>query len=149
MMRTRNHRSSERGATLLEFALTFLLFLAMTMGGLEIGRAIWTYATVSHATKQAVRYAMIHGADNTGVDGNGNALSQGDVEANVENVAKENAVGLDGAVLNVVTTWTPDNTPGSTVEVRVSYPFQFLLSPLTSTGNGFGVATKYTMIVTN
>jgi Flp pilus assembly protein TadG len=141
--------SGRRGASLVEFALTTLLFLALTLGGFEVGRAIWTYATVSHATKQAVRYAMIHGADNAGVDASGNPLSQSDVDEMIEDVVKENAVGLNVDALSVVTTWTPSNVPGSTVGVRVSYPFQFLFNPLTSTGAGIGVETEYRMIVTN
>jgi Flp pilus assembly protein TadG len=149
MRKDSSRSSSRRGATLVEFALTTLLFLALTLGGFEVGRAIWTYATVSHATKQAVRYAMIHGADNAGVDASGNPLSQDDVDEMIEEVVKENAVGLNADSLTVVTTWTPSNVPGSTVGVRVRYPFQFLFNPLTSTGTSIGVETEYKMVVTN
>ena len=148
MMRGRN-QEGRRGAAFVEFALTILLFLALALGGFEIGRAIWTYSTVSHATKQAVRYAMIHGADNPPTDQNGNPLSGADVDGKIEDVAKANAVGLDEELVSVNVVWTPDNTPGSTVEVRVTYPFQFLFGPLTSTADGIGIANEYSMIVTN
>jgi Flp pilus assembly protein TadG len=149
MRNLQTRSNSRRGATLVEFALTMMLFLALTLAGLEIGRAIWTYSTVSHAAKQAVRYAMIHGADNTGTDSNGNALSQSDVDDSIEGIVKDNAIGLDPNALSVTTTWSPNNTPGSTVGVRVVYPFDFMFGPLTPSGNGVGVKTEYKMIVTN
>jgi len=148
-MTPRSRRPCNRGSAILEFALTFLAFLAFTLGGFEVGRAIWTYSTVSHAAKQAVRYAMIHGADNAGTDGSGNALSQTDVEEQVEGVAKDNAIGLNAQLVSVETVWTPNNFPGSRVAVRVSYPFQFLFGAVTGTGGGVAVETEYEMIVTN
>lgn len=149
MRQTVRRQRSERGSTMLEFALTFVIFLMFVLGGFEMGRAIWTYATLSHAAKQAVRYAMIHGADNTGADENGNALGQSDVDTLVEAVARDNAVGLDAQLVQVETTWTPNNAPGSTVEARVTYPFQYLFAAVTSTNGGMALATEYSMIVTN
>ncbi|MGA1147479.1 MAG: TadE/TadG family type IV pilus assembly protein [Candidatus Nanopelagicales bacterium] len=149
MRNTIHRRQSERGSTILEFALAFTIFLAFVLGGFEMGRAIWTYSTLSHAAKQAVRYAMIHGADNTGVDQNGNVLGQSDVDTVVEGIARDNAVGLESQLVLVETTWTPNNTPGSTVEVRVTYPFRFLFTALTSTSGSMALATEYSMIVTN
>jgi Flp pilus assembly protein TadG len=141
--------NARRGSAMVEFALTFLLFLALMLGGLELGRAIWTYSTVSYAAKQAVRYAMIHGADNAGIDQGGNPRSQTDVGTSVESIAKSNAVGLQSDSIDVTTTWTPDNSPGSAVKVRVSYPFATLFQVLTGGSGDLGIASEYTMIVTN
>ena len=134
---------------MVEFALTMLIFLFLAVGSFEIARGIWTYSTVSHAAKQGVRYAMIHGADNTGVDSNGNPLSQQDVEDEVENIVKANSPGLASGDLTVVTTWTPSNVPGSSVKVRVEYPFQTLFGNLSPQAIGLSFKTEYQMIVTN
>ena len=134
---------------MVEFALTILLFLFLAVSAFEISRGIWTYSTVSHAAKQGVRYAMIHGADNTGVDSNGNPLSQQDVESEVESIVKSNSPGLAPSDLTVLTTWTPSNAPGSSVKVRVEYPFQTFFGNLSPKALGLSIKTEYKMIVTN
>ena len=66
---TRKQRSSpRRGATLVEFALSFVLFLMLMMAILEGAVMLWTYSTLAHATRQAGRYAMVHGARNPVTD---------------------------------------------------------------------------------
>ena len=150
MMRNLQYvRDPRRGAALVELALNILLFLTLVLGAFEISRAIWTYTTVSHATKQGVRYAMIHGADNAGISSSGTPMTQSDVDEEIKDVVKANAPGLDASKLTVVTTWTPNNVPGSTVRVSVQYPFDSMFGPLAPSMSGAGIKTEYKMIVTN
>ncbi|MEZ5362897.1 MAG: TadE/TadG family type IV pilus assembly protein [Bryobacterales bacterium] len=134
---------------MVEFALTALLLFILAFGAFEIGRAIWTFSTISYAAKEGVRYAMIHGADNAGVSANGNAFTQTDVESQIEDVVKSAAPGLDPAALIIHTTWTPNNIPGSKVKVSVEYPIQIMFNPLTPQMPAPGIKTQYEMIVTN
>ena len=54
--------SRRRGAALVEFTLCFLVFFMMTaIGTLDLGRAIWAYNIVAHASHEAVRYAIVRG----------------------------------------------------------------------------------------
>ena len=46
----------------------------------------------------------------------------------------------------VTTTWTPDNHPGSTVQVRVSYGFRTLLVPLSA--GSMTLATTSRQVIT-
>lgn len=150
MMRQRHtNQNPRRGASLVEFALTILLFLTLVLGAFEIARGIWTYTTVSHATKQGVRYAMIHGADNAGIGSGGAPLSQADVDEEIKDIVKANAPGLDVSKLTIATTWTPSNVPGSTVKVSVQYPFDTMFGPLAPSMTSVGIKTEYKMIVTN
>ena len=56
--------SRRRGAALVEFALCFMLFFMITaIGTLDLGRAIWAYNIVAHASHEAVRYAIVRGKD--------------------------------------------------------------------------------------
>ena len=52
-----------RGATMVEFSLVFVLFLTMVLGLMEFGQWIWAHHTLAHATRQAVRYAIVHGSE--------------------------------------------------------------------------------------
>ena len=54
----------QRGATIVEFSLVFLLFVVILVALMEFGRAMWTYAMIAHATRQAGRYCMVHGTEN-------------------------------------------------------------------------------------
>ena len=147
--RERQRGDARRGATMVEFALSATILFLLAFGAFEISRAIWTFSTISYAAKEGVRYAMIHGADNAGVSANGTALTQTDVEDDIEDVVKDAAPGLNRNSLIIRTTWTPNNSPGSTVRVSVEYPLQVMFSPLTPKFPAPGIATHYEMIVTN
>src|SRR5262245_24449259 len=49
---------SEKGQTLLEFALVTLIFFILLFGIIEFGRALWTWNTIVQATRAGARYAV-------------------------------------------------------------------------------------------
>jgi Flp pilus assembly protein TadG len=127
--------SRERGATMVEFALFFIVFLAVTLGIMEFGRAVWTYTTLAHAARQGARYAMVHGESNP--------VSNDQVR----DVVAKNAVGLDKSIIVVRTSWLPDNSSGSRVEVQVEYPFRFVTAPLLLSDNALLLRSTSRVIV--
>jgi hypothetical protein len=50
----------------------------------------------------------------------------------VEIAAKSYTAALDNTRVTVITTWSPENRSGSTVQVKVSYDFGTVLTPLAS-----------------
>jgi len=48
------------GATAVEFALVVPIYLVMTIGVVEMGRALWIKATMQHAVEQTTRYFMVN-----------------------------------------------------------------------------------------
>jgi Flp pilus assembly protein TadG len=130
---------------MVEFAFFFLLFLTLTVALMDFGRGIWTFTTLSHAARQGARYAMVHGGTNLVKDGNGNDVT-GD---GIETVVKANAVGLDPAKITVTPTWDPANSRGNYVQVRVSYPFQFVASPLFLAQDGLTLSSTSRMVIAN
>ena len=46
--------------------------------------------------------------------------------------AQTNLTALDNTQLTVGVTWSPNNNPGSTVEVQLTYNFKTLLIPISS-----------------
>lgn len=59
-------RACRRGATAVEFALVAPVFLIMTLGVVELGRAIWIKASMQNAAEQTTRYLMV----NNSISGN-------------------------------------------------------------------------------
>lgn len=49
-----------RGQTLVEFGLILPIFFLIIIGIFDVGRAIYAYNTVSNATRQALREAIVH-----------------------------------------------------------------------------------------
>ena len=109
--RLRPRWQSERGNELVELSLVGPLLFMLVFGIMEVGRAIWIYDTVAHLAREGARYAIVRGGES------GRAASTADVDAHLQSLA----AGMTG--LAVTTTWTPDNEPGSVVQVRVDRPF--------------------------
>ena len=62
-------RDGRRGNALIEFTLVGLPLLFILISIFECARGMWLYTTLQHATKDTVRFAIVHGA-NCGVNGN-------------------------------------------------------------------------------
>ena len=119
MPRIRAQRRRRRGSALVESALVATVFLLLLVGIMEFGRLGFAYNSVSFAAQRAARFAAVRGS------GSGHAA----VAADIESAAKDYAGALDSSQLVVATTWLPNNNPGSTVEVKVTYTFSTVLTP--------------------
>jgi Flp pilus assembly protein TadG len=105
-----------RGVVAVEFALIIPIFMLMTYGFMEIGRALFIQNSLGHAVYEAQRYAIVHGASSS---------SPADADA-IEAVILEKAGMLDGDLLTVDVSFAPDNEPGSVVTIRASYAFDYM-----------------------
>lgn len=105
----------------------------LSLGIVEFGRAVWTYSTLAYASREAVRYAIVRGATS------GRPAS----EDQVEDVVRAHVTGLNPEELEVSTTWTPDNEPGSTVQVTVEHEFH----PIIPAGMAFELQATSRMVV--
>ena len=145
--RSVRRRRGQRGATLVEFSLTFLLFLVILFGIMEIARMMWTYSTIAHAARQAARYCMVHGTINTA-----------DLDE-LEAVVHRSTTGLQTGNVSVSTLWNPGTASetadpasvarGDIAEVRVTYPFQFITGDLLVEAGNFTLATTTRIVVAN
>ena len=105
------------GNTILESGLCILLFLTIFIAIMEFGMGIYTYNFVSYAAREGSRYASTRGS-----------LSASPTTADaIQTMIRNQVVALDSTQLSVTTTWNPNNTPGNTVTVNVSYPITPLL----------------------
>ena len=51
----------ERGSSLLEFTLVGIPMIFLIISTVEIARGMWHYHTLSHAVRQAARFAIVKG----------------------------------------------------------------------------------------
>jgi len=54
-------RRRQRGSTLLEFTLVAIPLIFVLISTVEVSRAMWTYATLAHAVRQATRFTIVKG----------------------------------------------------------------------------------------
>jgi Flp pilus assembly protein TadG len=109
-------RQRERGSTIVEGAVTLMLFLMLVFGIIGMGWAVYVYNQVSELAREGTRYAIVHGA------GAGNLNPPAPASAtDVQNYVLARASGLNPKDLTVTTTWTPNKNPGSVVKVHVQY----------------------------
>jgi Flp pilus assembly protein TadG len=113
----RPRKTGRRGALVLECAfvypITFLLILGLIIGGLGVFR----YQEVASLAREGSRYASLHGASYQQRTGKA-AATAADV---YNNAILPMAVALDPSQITCNVTWNPNNTPGSSVTVTVSY----------------------------
>ena len=134
--------AKEQGTALLEYCIVFMLFMTLLFGICGFAHALYAYHFVSHAAKSATRYAGVRGStctnDGSCVD-DGSCTTYATTTCVPTYVQKMAPGGIDPNKLTTTVTWlattrtcqTASNAPGCTVQVTVSYDFNFIL-PLIS-----------------
>ena len=115
---------SDRGASLVEYAIVFVIFMTLILGIADFGRALYAYHFVSSAAREGARYAMVRGCTPP-TSAAGPCPTAAD-PISVQNYVKNVPLGIDSSKLTVATTWIPDHKPGSTVSVQTTYTFNFV-----------------------
>lgn len=110
--------SDEGGQSLVEFALVVPVMFMLIFGLIDVGRAVWQSNTLAYATREATRYAIVHGAGSASPVPYCSSCTNATITAVVE----QNAIGVSGIT---VTVGYPDgnNDRGSRVFVDATAPF--------------------------
>ena len=109
---------TQKGAAMVEIALSLLIMLLLTIGLFEMARGMWVYTTLSHAARQGARFAMVRG----------NASASPATIASIEQRVKSQAIGLDPNNISVAVTWEDSGTMqgGDFVQIRATYPLTMI-----------------------
>jgi Flp pilus assembly protein TadG len=134
------HRCHEKGGTLVEFALVFILLMTLIFGLFGFGHALYVYHFLDYTAREATRFASVHGStcndDLSCSTTGGPATSTNSVIENyITNIIPP---GVDPKKLTITPTYplvaggpstcgSPENAPGCTVKVQLTYPFTFNL----------------------
>jgi Flp pilus assembly protein TadG len=134
---------TQRGASLVEFAIAATALLCVMVGIIESGRALYMYHTVSNAARLASRWAIVRGSGCSAPLDHCNATG-----ADIQNYVQSNVPIVDSGSLQVAASWSTSTDPtndcsvtdpsgnnsrGHLVCVTVSYPFRFAIPFLNAT----------------
>ena len=130
----RKTEKSERGATLLEFAIGATVFFTAMFAVLEFGRALWTHNALSDAARRAARYAINQPASSpagktvtgTNVGPSATAIKNVAVYGNPEGTGQPLFNNLGAG--NVQVTYSNFGLGDGSVSVTITgYQFQFIV----------------------
>ena len=102
-----------RGGIAIEFAFAAPVMIVLSVGTVDIARAVWINNTLAHAAHEGVRYASARGA----------GAASPATEAEIISYVKNRAAGILDSEMTVAVTWTPDNDSGSRVSIALDYTF--------------------------
>jgi hypothetical protein len=135
-------RRRQGGQSLTEFALVAPLFFLLLFAIIEAGRFIYYYETLSNATREGARYAIVNGYRSfspTGPDDGAMGFTSDDPTGNdVVDRVRNAALGMVGAQITVDRCWwytTCDFIThgdgnfmrGATVTVRASFTYSTIV----------------------
>jgi Flp pilus assembly protein TadG len=113
------HRKTERGSSLVEFAIAATVFLTVLFAIVEFGRALWVHNALTDAARRGARYAVLHKA--TDIDDVKKIVVYGDLTETtplLENLT----------TANVTVTYNSFNLDSGTASVSIhDYQFQPIL----------------------
>jgi Flp pilus assembly protein TadG len=112
-MRT-NLRKDERGAALIEAAITIPMILLIAVGIFEFGRAYQTWQVLTNAAREGARQAIL--IDKTDAD----------VQAVVQNYMKAGGLPQYATAAVVIERTVPLGT-NTASKITVNYPFSFMV----------------------
>lgn len=96
-------RQSDKGQSLVEFALIMPVFLLIVTGLFDVARAVWQENTLAYAAREGTRYAIVHGSASDSPVWPGNTTP-------VVNVVRNAAIGVPNVTVTVA--W-PDTVGGT------------------------------------
>jgi Flp pilus assembly protein TadG len=106
---------SQKGAALLEAAITIPLILMVCVGIFEFGRAYQTWQVLTNAAREGARAAIITGTTDT------------DITTRVRNYMQGGGLPNYGTATVTITHNLPLTGADTATKVQVDYPFQFIV----------------------
>jgi hypothetical protein len=109
-----------RGQSTIELALLLPVLLLLSVGTLDLGRAIFAYSVVYNASREGARYAIVHQCS---LDKTCSGVVQD--ASGIEATARKLAIGLKQSNLNMDPPVFYD-LEKTQIKVSISYEFHFL-----------------------
>jgi Flp pilus assembly protein TadG len=123
MLRIKNFKQDERGATLVEYAISATVFIMAVFAVLEFGRALWAHNALTDAARRGARYAVLH----TPTSGEDTRIKNVVVYGNPDGGTKPLLPGLSTANVQVSRTTNFSVNSGTATVSITGYQFKFVL----------------------
>lgn len=122
-------RKSERGQSLIEFALTMALLLLLLSGLVDLGRAIFTYMALREAAQEGAMYGSVYPTMTANIEDR--VMNSSNVLQVLENDSGSGTASLSFEGGEAV-------SAGEVIDISVSYP-----DGASCAGNGIRVGVEY------
>lgn len=119
-------RRGRRGASQLEFLMSFFTIIFVIYGVIEISMAVYTMSVLADAAREGSRYAIVHGAGNSNCSGPNTPACTDPTGTNIQAVVTDYARFTlhDTSAMTVNVTWPDGNVDqGSRVQVDIAYTY--------------------------
>jgi len=103
----------QRGTAMVEYAFALSIFFMLVYGFVQFAFILFGFNNATYASRIAVRYAVVHGSTATYTC----------TATDISNIITPLLWGAPTGGATIVTTWSPNNTPGSTVSVKVAVQY--------------------------
>jgi Flp pilus assembly protein TadG len=103
----------QKGSATVEYGLVLGIFIMVIWGIIQFSLILFGYNNATYASRVAVRYAVVHGSTST------TPCSATDIQ----NMITPLLWGAPSGGYTVTPTWTPNNSPGSTISIKVSISY--------------------------
>lgn len=98
---------------MIEYALVLSVFFMLMWGFVQFSLILFGFNNATYASRIAIRYAIVHGSTATYTC----------TSTDISNIVTPLLWGAPNGAATIVTTWTPNNTPGSTVSIKVAIQY--------------------------
>jgi Flp pilus assembly protein TadG len=127
--------ADRRGGVAIEFAFIIPIAILLTIGAVEVARAVSVQASINQAAKETVRFASVRGT------ASGAAATEAQLEAMAVQLAN-----LADASTSAAVTWSPDNSPGSVVTMDMQTTFSPVALPFGPSSYTFTSTASMTIV---
>jgi Flp pilus assembly protein TadG len=116
-MKKSNFQKQERGQSLTELAISFTFLLLLLAGTVDLGRAFFTYLTLSDASQEGAVYAATNPTDTAGIL----ARTRGAADTPID------LTNDPGVTVTSTINGSACAGSGNSVTVQVTYNFRFVM----------------------
>jgi Flp pilus assembly protein TadG len=119
---------------MVEYALVLPLYLCIFIGVVNASLVMYTWNATAYAARAATRYAIVHG----------NTAVYVCTATDLQNLVYNSVPGLRKAT--VTATWSPNNSPGSTINIYVKLTFSTFVPFIKSQSLALASSSQMTII---
>jgi Flp pilus assembly protein TadG len=118
---------TEKGSSIVEFALVLPLLIALVFGIVEFSIALYDKAMITNASREGARAGIVYRSDPS--TGQWSPLTQGEITTIVNNYLSNYLITFGASTTATVQVTPSGVSPGGQLTVQVTYPYTFLVLP--------------------
>jgi Flp pilus assembly protein TadG len=106
-------RQFQKGSAMVEYALVLSIFFMVVYGFVQFCLIIFGFDNATYASRIAVRYAIVHGS----------SAPYTCTATDISNIVSPLLWGAPSGGTSISANWSPNNSPGSTVSIKVTIQY--------------------------